>query len=227
MTIIINDIEIILPSSKSELTLARRIAFEQEHGNLLGKMFESIMAMEEQNEKKIELVTFHFEKMFRTFSFFTGIPLDVIRECEFVDDIANIYYDHLAALVDDQDPNELKREFLFNGHIWILPGIELKHGDKMSFGEVIDSKQRIKDMAEIGMSKAEQLLPLSAIYLRKKGEEYEEDFLYEGSDRLKFMEDLPMDIAEQVGFFLKSLMNSWLRILTSLKSQRQRSMASI
>jgi hypothetical protein len=227
MTIIVNDTEITLPSSKSEFTLGQRIAFEQEHGNLLSKMWKSILEMEDENDRKIEMVTFHFEKMFRVFSFFTAIDLDVVRESDFVDQIADIYYNQLAALVDNDHPKELKRQFSFNDEIWILPEIELKHGDKLGFGEVIDSKQRVKDMEEVEMSRAEQLLPISAIYLRRQGEDYQEEFLYEGSERLNVMQKLPMDIADHVGFFLTSLMITCFRISTYLKSLRQRLTGSI
>jgi hypothetical protein len=114
-----------------------------------------------------------------------------------------------------------------NNETWVLPATELKHGDAMSFGEIIDSKQRVKDMAEIGLSKVEQLLPLSAIYLRKKEEDYKEEFLYEGSERQELMKSLPMDIAEQVGFFLRRSMNFFMQILMCLRNQKQRSMVSI
>jgi len=65
-------------------------------------------------------------------------------------------------------------------------------------------------------------LNLSAIYLRKKGEEYDESFLYEGSDRLELMKQLPMDIALAVGFFLSSSMNLYINHFQSFTPQEQR-----
>jgi hypothetical protein len=85
MIIHLNDTELTIPSSKKEFTLGRRIAFEEEHGHLLKQMLEFIMKMEDEEEKKIELVSLHFEQMFRTFSFFTNVSLDAVRESEFVE----------------------------------------------------------------------------------------------------------------------------------------------
>jgi len=63
---------------------------------------------------------------------------------------------------------------------------------------------------DLGSGKWESMLRLCAIYLRKKGEEYKEEFLYEDSERLLLMQQLPMNIAMQVGFFLTGTMNFYL-----------------
>jgi hypothetical protein len=227
MKIYINDTEITIPSSKEDITLSQRIAFDREHGNLLGKMMESITAMEDETEKRIEWMEFHSEKMFRVFSFFTNIPVDVLRECDFIEQVAEIYHSTLMPLIEYAEPKEKKNEFSFNNETWVLPGAELKHGDKTSFGEIIDCKQRVCDMAEMEMSLAEMLLPVSAIYLRKKNEEYQEEFLYEGSERLALLEKLPMSIVEQVAFFLNSLIRLSTKISRCFINLRQRVRANI
>jgi hypothetical protein len=227
MTIILNNTEIKLPSSLHEFTLGQRIEFQRQYGDLLDQMQHSIVEMEDGTEKEIEKVQYHFEKMFRVFAFFTNSTFEAVRDSEMIDQVANIYYEHMAPLFDEDDPKELQTEFSFNNETWVLASPELKHGDTMSFGEVIDSKQRIKDLSEIGASKCDYLLPLCAIYLRKKGEEYQEQFLYEGSERQQLMKTLPMDIALQVGFFLKRSMNTSARTTMSLKRARRREPVSM
>jgi hypothetical protein len=201
MIITINDNQVAIPSSKDEFTLGQRIAYDREHGSLLNQMMESITAMEDETEKRIELMEFHFEKMFRVFSFFTGIPVDVLKESDFIEQVAEIYHMVLMPVIDYAEPKESQKEFLFDNDTWILPAAELKHGDKTSFGEIIDCKQRVCDMAEMELPLSEMLLPVSAIYLRKKDEDYQEEFLFEGSERLALMEKLPMSIVEHVAFF--------------------------
>lgn len=210
MRVIVNDKEIIFPSSLSEFTLGQRIAFHKEHGHLLDKMLDSILAMPDDMYKELEIENYHFEKMYRTFAFFSGLHPDVIKESEFIDHVANIYYSCLAVLIEDEKNLELKREFIWKGKVWVLDPPELKHGDKMTFGEMIDSKQRVKDNADIGNSKWEGLLAICAVFLRMEGEEYKEEFLYEGSERIKLMQELPMDIALQVGFFLSATVNIYI-----------------
>lgn len=216
MRVIINDTEIILPSSLAEFTLGQRIAFQEEHGNLLDQMLKSILEdITDDLEKEVELVVYQEEKMIRTLSFFTNIPVDTIKETEYLDEIANIYYSSLAALMDDEAKVELKDEYTFKGETWVLHPPELKNGSKIKFGEFIDSKQLIKDMIELGKGKWEYMLPICAIFFRKQGEAYSEEFTFEGSERMELLKDLPMDIVMAVGFFLSSSMNMYINTFLS------------
>lgn len=225
MRVIINDKEVVFPSSLSEYTLGQRIAFHQEHGVLLDQMLESILKMEDEFQKELEMVNYQLEKMFRTFAFFAGCTLEAVKEDKFIDDISNIYYSCLAVLFDEEKSLELQRSFLWKGEQWELAEPELKNGSKMKFGEFIDAKQTVKDMSDLGAGKWEAMLPLCAIYLRKKDEQYKEEFLFEGSERMELMKELPMDMAMQVGFFLNSCLNFYINTSMSLKSQEQRELA--
>lgn len=207
MRILVNNQEIVIPSSVSEITLKQKIDFLNTHGKDLEEMAKSIMAMPDGYEKELETTQFHFEQMFKTMSFFTGISEDVLKESEFIDKIAGIYYSSLAQLHVDEEEILLQNEFTWREELWEIAHPELKHGDRMTFGELIDAKQIIQDMVELGKNRWECMLPLCTIFLRRKGEAYDKSFLYEGSDRLKLMESLPLDIAIQVGFFLISSLN--------------------
>lgn len=222
MRIILNGEEKNLPSSLSEMTLGQKISFMSMHGDLLNEMLESIQKMEDGPAKEMDIMTWHFEKMFRTFSFFTGVSVQVLKDCEFVDTIATMYNASLQAFVEDEIQLEPKEEYFFNDEMWVIAPPELKQDSRMTFGEIVDSKQIMSDYAKLGRGKWEAMLPLCAIYLRKKDEKYEEHFAMEGSERMKLMKDLPLDIAMQVGFFLSSSANIYLNFLKSSGLPKQK-----
>ena len=216
MKIQVNDKEVIFPSSLSEFTLGQRISFHHEHGIQLQEMLEAVMKMDDNDPmKEIELHELRLETAFRTFAFFAGTSVEAIKESKFIEDVLNVYDACLTLLFQDESQIEFQETIIWNGEEWKLQPPELKNGSKMKFGEFIDAKQLVKDMVELGNGKWEYMLPLCAIYLRRPDEEYQEQFLYDGSDRLKLMESLPMDIALQVGFFLSSTMNFYVNTLTS------------
>lgn len=227
MHIRINDRTITFPSSLAEFTLGQRIDFHEQYGRQLDEMAKSILKMEDGPEKELETMHYSFEKMFRTFGFFAGVDPEVLKESDFVDDIANIYHANLATLFEDEQQIELQKDFTWSGDVWELHAPELKHGSKMKFGEFIDSKQLIKDMIDLGNGKWDYMLPLCAIFLRKKGEEYQESFLYEDSERLQLMRSLPMNMAMAVGFFLTSSVNIYLSTLQSSSQPGQKEAVNI
>lgn len=219
MRIYINDKEVVFPSSLSEYTLGQRIAFQNEHGVILDKMLESILAMPDDAKRELETVNFQLEKMYRTFAFFAGCSVEAVKEEKFIDDVAKIYYSCLAVLFEEEDKMELQQSFIWKGEDWEISTPEVKHGDNKMFGEFIDAKQVVANMSDLGQSKWEAMLPLCAIYLRKKDEPYKKEFLYEGSERIEMMKELPMDIALQVGFFLSLTTAFYLN--TSKSSENQ------
>lgn len=221
MKLTVNNQTVNVPSSLSEITLGQRIAFQQEHGDLLDEMLKSITEMEDGPEKELELTTYQFERMFRTMAFFIGCTVEALKECEFLDTIVNTYSISAQLLFEQEKSIECNQEyeFVWNKELWHLHTPELKNGDRMTFGEFIDSKQIIQDMIGLGKNRWECLLPLCAIYLRRVDEVYEEAFLYDDSQRLKLMENLPLDIALQVGFFLSSSLNLFRTLFQSSHPQ--------
>lgn len=227
MRVYINNKEVVIPSSLSEITLGQRIEFHQQYGKELDETLHAILKMEPGVHREIEEMEFSIDKMYKTFAFFAGCTLEAVKEEKFVEDITNIYYSCLAVLFDDEKKLEYQPSFFWNDEEWEIGAPELTNGDKRTFGQFIDAKQIVKDMADLGASKWETMLPLCAIYLRKKGEKYKEEFAWEGSDRRELMKSLPMDKAMQVGFFLSSTMNFSINILMSLKNPEQKEAASI
>jgi len=221
--VVINNNEVVIPSSLSEITLGQRIDFHNQYGKELDEMLSSIMEMEEGPDRELEIAQFHFERMFMTFGFFAGVEPEALKESKFIDDIANIYYSSLQVLFEDENNLDPQRLFNWKGEVWEIAPPSLSQSTKMKFGEVIDSKQIIQDMVDLGAGKWEMMLKLSAIFLRKQGEAYRKEFVYEDSERMRLMRELPMDIAMQVGFFLSGSINFCQNTLMSLENQESKS----
>src|SRR3954466_7581037 len=109
MELIINGKTVVLPSSLSEISLGERIRFQDEVGSKLDEMLQSVSEIEDELEKEIELVQFGIEKMAYTFAFFAGVTVDAVKESEYMDDIAEIYFIQLAGIFDQEqeEPKEL------------------------------------------------------------------------------------------------------------------------
>jgi len=199
MLIQANDHTFLLPSSLTEYTISQRISFYQDHGMILDEIAESINGMPEGSDREFEELEFALEKAFRTFAFFSGIDLDVIKSCDFTDYIAATVAQANELIMIEEEAIQIASEFIWNDETWVLHPPELKQGSPLTFGELIDSKQMVMDMNESKASKWEILQHVCAIFLRKKGEAYSDTFLYENSDRLALMEQLPLNIALVVG----------------------------
>jgi len=223
MRVVINDKEVVIPSSLSEITLGQRIDFHNQYGKELDQMLTSIMEMEEVPDRELEIAQFHFERMFMTFGFFAGVEPEALKESKFIDDIANIYYSSLQVLFEDENNLDPQRLFNWKGEVWEIAPPLLSQSSKMKFGEIIDSKQIVQDLIELGAGKWEMMQKLAAIFLRKQDEPYRKEFMYEDSERLQLMRELPMDIALQIGFFLSSSINFYQNTLMSLENQESKS----
>jgi len=211
MRVVINGKHLVLPSCLRDITLGQRIDFYNQYGRNLDEKVKAVLAMPDGIEKELEVSELQFEKMFCVFAFFTGTTPEALKQSQYIDDIANIYFSSLAVLMHDEETIEPQQQFFWKDCEWELHPPELQHGSKMAFGEFIDSKQMIKDMADLGAGKWEAMQKLAAIYLRKKGEPYQESFLYPNSERLAMMLELPMDIALQVAFFLTASVHLYMK----------------
>jgi len=200
MQILVNDKLIDLPTSLSSITLGERIRFHDQYSGSLDEEITRITAMEEGPLKDLEWAHFNIDIACKTFSFFSGIDLTVVREAESLTTIMQVYSIVKASLLEEPELEE-KTTFNWKGEIWEIQPPTLQADSKITFGEFIDSKQILQDMHAVGVGKWDSLLRLCAIYLRKQGEAYEKTFALENSPRLELMKTLPMDIALHVGFF--------------------------
>lgn len=222
----LNGKEIVIPSSLSEFKLGERIRFQEEVGNDLDEMVKAIVAIEDEFEKSLQIAEFQVEKMFRTMAFFCNCTVEALKESDFVDDIAGIYYASCSVLFEDEQKMEPQTEYTWMGETWVLHPVELKQDSKMKFGEFVDAKQMIKDLHDLGNGHWEKLLNLCVIFLRKENEPYQESFMYENSERINLMKNLPLDIALGVGFFLTGSLILFMSISQFSLSQESKEVES-
>ena len=218
MQICLNDEWVNIPASTAEITLKQKIDFQAQYGDELDLMAKSISEMKDL-EKELETLQFQFEQMFRTFAFFTNTTVEALKESEFIDKIASIYYSCLSQMNTLDEIQDLVQTHEWNGEEWVIDHPQLKNGDRITFGEFIDAKQIIQNMLGLSKNRWECLIPLCAIFLRKKDELYDQSFLYEDSERLKLMETVPLSIALHVGFFLSISLSIYTQTFQSLAHQ--------
>lgn len=199
------------PTSLSDITLKQRIDFNDLYGK---EMMEKQKELDPVDE--VAMVENHLEMACKAVSFFSGIPLEDTFKIP-MNQILNVYEHCLKSLLDQQDEMELAVEFFWNDAIWILEQPELNYQSEMSFNEFLTSKQIVKSMADVGNGQWEALPYLCAIFLKKENEAFDEGWMTEGNERMELMKSLPLDIALQVGFFLKSSMNLFLKTFLSLE----------
>lgn len=210
----VNSTEYNFPSKLGDITLGQRIAYQTEYGEDLDARHAQIEAMAEGPEKELEQLTFSVDMACKTFSFFTKIDEQVIKESSTLSEVLRVF-GVMKGLIYANGTTNNQTTFEWNNEKWSLYLPEVKNNSEIKFGEFVDSKQIVEDLIALGGGYYDRLPRLCAIYLRKKGEAYDPAFAVEDSDRVQLMNDLPMDIALSVGFFLTSLINQFKILLAS------------
>lgn len=203
------------PTSLSSITLRQRIDFNTQYGRDLFEERVKLLEIEEESEEKdSKLTELYLMTACKTFSFFSGIPLEDVVKIP-INQVMNVYENCMKGLLDQQEDIELQNEFVWNDEIWILGAPELTYQSNLSFNQFLTSKQIAKALHDMGLGMWETLPKLCAIFLKKDGEEFDEAWIADGNERHELMLDLPLDIALQVGFFLKSSMISFSQTFQS------------
>lgn len=200
------------PASLNAITLRQRIAFNEAHGKALDDMSKTIAAIKDEFVRETEQTQWHLENAARAFSFYTGIPFDEVRSEVGITDLLHVYNTDMQAMYKEETEVELKPVYNWKHEDWYLTIPELKPTDKMVLNEFIVSKEIVRALHDAGQGKWDTLPYLCAIYLRKKDEPFTEELVQEGSKRLALMQELPLDIAIAVGFFLTGTVNIYTTI---------------
>lgn len=212
MTFTYRDKEYKFPDSLHEITLAQRIEFYELHGKVLDTQAEQIAKIESDFDREAESNIWHLEMAVRSFSFFTGIDIEEIRKYVDIDSLLEIYRAQIKPLLEQEQNIDLQTEYEFAGEQWLLAPPQLAANSKMLLNEFIHAKEAVRQINQLGLGKWNTLPYLCAIYLRRRGEEFDESFVVEGSERMELMKTLPLDIAIAVGFFLTSIVRTYTSI---------------
>ena len=200
------------PSSLQDITLGQRIGFYIEHGKSLDDRAKVIEALTDEFDKELERTSWHLDYAARMLSFYTGIELDTVKTEMPIVDLVHIYNTCVSVLNEQEQSVELQTAYSWQDNEWILSVPELLPNSDMNLNEFIYAKEAVRNLDSLGKSKWESLPYLCSIYLRKAGEPFSESLVAAGSERMELMNNLPLNIAIAVGFFLTGIMNIYTNI---------------
>lgn len=216
MTFNYNGADYTYPASLAEITLQQRIELHVKYGVAFEEKAKELVQIEDANERAIEEAELKMLFACQCFSFFTGIDLETILESFEVTQIMNVYNSSLALVLAEEAEIQLQPNYDFANERWVIAPAALMPNSKITFNEFITSKEVVRQLDQFGKGKWQSLLYLCCIYFRKEGEDFKEDMLEEGGERMTLMMSLPMDIALAVGFFLSNSISLYLNTLLSL-----------
>lgn len=224
-----------LPENLMEITLGQRIDFwekyDKTHEAEIRAIYEKNMPKDgksEVTELTIEdadrLSVIDIERAINAYSYFGNIQKEIVEnEIEF-QTVYGYYCEVLQNLITDDIRIPEKREFEWRGEKWSIPKPTLENGDGKSTREVLTSfnilSQTDRMLKEYAIGKVHILLNLCCIWLKKDGDVFTIDSMREDSERYKLFKELPLEIALQVGFFLRYSWSLYMRTLMSSLSKQ-------
>lgn len=209
MQLSLNDKVYEMPPSLSQIKLKQHIAFIKKYGADIDKQEVILLAMPDGDEKNIELTLHNLDVACKTIAFYAGIALEDVQKTN-INHVLNIYQSCFKQLFEQQDNLELQEKYLWNDEIWNLEQPKISYQTKISFNQFVTSKQIVKSLADLSKGIWEAMPILATIFLQKEGEGFKEAMIAEGSERVQLMNELPMDIALSVAFFLQSSMSLYM-----------------
>lgn len=203
------------PASLRDITLRKRIEFDKLYAKDIETMRNDVYRKDENGMDippvEMDEILFNVSVALRNFAFFTGIPLEEVEQNIAVEDVLNVYHSCFKQLHEQQDDIKIEKEYVWNDEVWTLEQPKLTYESKITFNELVVSKQIVKQMHDVGSGNWEAMVYIASIFLKRKDEVFDESWIAPDSERLQMMYDLPMDIALAVGFFLQVSMSVFTR----------------
>ncbi len=212
------------PVTTAEVTLGQRVAFYEQYGKELDEAATALLSGENEEVNNADETEHVLDAACKTFSFFTEIPLQEVRQNIDVAQVYNIYNTCLHSIMADAEGDKETLLWEWEGDTWNIAPPVLSPMSDMTFNEFLTAKEITRQLQQMGGGRWEGLPYLCAIYLRKEGEEFNEIFVQPDSERLKIMQTLPLNIALAVGFFLSSTMSSYLNTSASFNPPNQKAL---
>jgi hypothetical protein len=207
------------PNALSDITLGQRIDLQNSYGQQYEQRLKDAAEIEDADERELEIADINVQYSIECFSFFTGIPLDDVKEQFDVRQIINVVNANKVILLGQEHDLRILSEYEFKGEMYNICPPELTPQNKMSFNEFLTAKEITRQLQNLGKGKIDGLLYLCCIYLRKPNEQFSEVLMEPNGERMKLFRELPLDIAFAVGFFLTGSMNTYQKTLASLRAE--------
>lgn len=199
------------------MTLSDRIEFDKTYSAEITAMRDEVFKKDDNDneipEDKDEVENLNLAIAIRNFAFFSNIPLEEVENNIPITQVASIFYACFEQIYSEQENIKVEESYLWKDKLWYIENPELSSESEITFNQLITSKQIVKQMQELGAGNWEAIKSLAVVYLRKENEKFDEKWLFPESDRMKMMDDLPMNIALHIGFFLQSSMSLFLKTL--------------
>lgn len=187
------------PSNLDQLTLGAWSRFYVQYGKKLDEQQAALLEQKDDMFRSLDESSLQVERMYCFAAFFTNTTLKYAKRTFRLGEVATAYNSCFAKMFNGADTVVVQREFTWNEEQWVLPAVELMPNSKMTFGEFIDSKVVVQDAHQQKQTRWELLHQVAAIFLRKPGETYTDEFIMPDSERLELLNHLPMRIALAVG----------------------------
>lgn len=229
MDVIVNDITYDIPFDLSLITLGKFIEYHDLYGRDLDKQLTELLAKKyEGDEEEIELnrsidIDIHMDNEgLAWFSFWTDHDLFDIRTHAAIPHMLELYRVMRFLLKETmEDVYELPLSFEWQDEQWLIDDFKVNPSSEMDFNEIITAKEAMRQIYKVGKGKWDGLPYLCAIYLRKKDERFQDEFIHEDGERMTLFKELPLIHALQVAFFLSICVSIWSKTLVSLKSPEE------
>jgi hypothetical protein len=205
------------PTTLGDISLRQRIEFDQTYAKEIQESKNEIFKKDDNGNDlpfdEVDSMLFNIEIAIKNFSFFTGISIDEVSNNIPVESVLTVYHACFKGLYGQMDKITLEDSYLWNDEFWFIDKPALTYQSQITFNELIVSKQIVKQMHDLGAGHWEAMPYLAAIFLKRENEVFDESWLAPKSERVLMMQDLPMDIAMAIGFFLQISMSLYTKTL--------------
>jgi hypothetical protein len=234
MKVTVNNVEHDIPFNLTDVTLKRFIEYYVTYGReldkelldilntdyrkvLLEKGFGDFTEADIELERNIDIDNHIDKEALSWYTFWSGCDFFEAKDMPDVQPLLAQYRMFKQLLSQEEEETlAVPKEIDWNDEKWSIQNHVLDSKSVMTFDEVVTSKEVIRQVNRLGLGRWEALPYLCAIFFRKKNEQFDEEFVQEGSDRMNLMELLPMKHALQVAFFLSICVNIWKSTSASL-----------
>lgn len=201
-----------IPSDFGVITLGKFIDWQNQHGKALDKELSEVLLKEYDDDLQLEFaVDDHLmREAIAWYSFWTDCDFSDIQKHPQASEMFEQYKLTRCLLKESEKRAEsFPATYQWEGEDWVIQNFTVNPQSDMSFNEIVTSKEVLRQLVEMDKGRWDSLPYLACIFLRKKGEPFTDELIYNDGERMKLFKTLPMDIALSVGFFLISCVNIW------------------
>ncbi|MCZ2085368.1 MAG: hypothetical protein LC112_13960 [Flavobacteriales bacterium] len=203
-----------VPSDISEVTVGKFAEYYDKYGRALDEELVAIFENQtDQDLLELDLQQHIDKEALSWYTFFTGYNFFESKDIELTDVL--IQYRILRTLLKESETKS--RDFPHDADWmdakWRIQDFRVQPGSTMTFNEVITSKEVVRQITKLGKGKWDALIYLCCIFFRKVDEPFADELT--SGERFKLIEQLPLNYAMSVAFFLNSSIRIFRQHLVS------------